>query len=64
MKKIQNILVNVFELLYQRQKKVYYIVYNMYFKCMVRPKKNMCVYGPPTVPNFWPDPRLFYCTFI
>ena len=23
----------------------------------------MCVYGPPTVPNFGPDPKLFYCTF-
>ena len=22
----------------------------------VRPKKNMCVYGPPTDPNFWPRP--------
>ena len=22
-------------------------------------KKNMCVYGPPTDPNFWPDPKFF-----
>ena len=23
----------------------------------------MCVYGPLTVLNFWPDPKLFYRTF-
>ena len=22
----------------------------------LRPKKNMCIYGPPTDPNFWPRP--------
>ena len=29
----------------------------------IRPKKNLCVYDPPTVPSFWPDPKLFYGTF-
>ena len=26
-------------------------------------KKNKCVYGPPTDPYFWPDPKHIYGTF-
>ena len=24
----------------------------------------MCVYGPPTDPNFWPDPKFFISLLI
>ena len=27
-------------------------------------KKNMCVYGPPTDPNFWPDPKFFMALLV
>ena len=27
-------------------------------------KKNICVYGPPTDPNFWPDPKLFMALLV
>ena len=29
----------------------------------IRPKKKMCVCSPPTDPNFWHEPKLFYGTF-
>ena len=31
-------------------------VVNNSVNLVFRPKKKMCVYGPPTDPNFWPRP--------
>ena len=35
--------------------------YNTYIR---QKKKNMCVYGPLTVPNFWPRPLNFFIALL